>query len=130
MTSIGTSLDSPYKVRKGAVDIVDGDRDQWQWRAMIVQPDPVDARAVARAVEQARAKKSLPALDRLRFERWQEGRCAQVLHIGPYTDEGPSTVRLHDGIAAAGYSHMGVTTRSISATPAASRQRSHCVCRD
>lgn len=92
---------------RGQATMADSDRDRWQWRAMIVQPDPLDAPAAARAVEQARAKKSLPALDRLRFERWQEGRCAQVLHIGPYADEGPSIARLHKGIAAAGYRPHG-----------------------
>ena len=45
-----------------------------------------------------RKKKDLPALDRVRYERWTEGRCAQVLHVGPYADEGPSIVRLHEAV--------------------------------
>ena len=55
-------------------------------------------------VAQARA---VPALDRLRFERWEEGLAAQVLHVGPYADEAPSIARLHEGIAAAGYRPRG-----------------------
>jgi hypothetical protein len=78
------------------------DRDRWCWQAMIMQPAPVDQRTIGRAVEQARAKK-LAALGRLSYQRWAEGRCAQVLHLGPYADEGPSVDRLHAGIAAAGY---------------------------
>jgi len=87
--------------------MADSDRERWQWRALIAQPDPVDKSAVEQAIEQARAKKDLPALDRLRYERWVEGRCAQVLHVGPYADEGPSIARLHAGIAAAGYRPRG-----------------------
>ena len=71
----------------------------WAWRALIVQPAPIDADLVAEAVEQARLK-SPAALDRVRFEQWEEGRCAQLLHVGPYADEGPSIDLLHREIAA------------------------------
>jgi hypothetical protein len=30
-----------------------------------------------------------------------------VLHVGPYAEEGPTIVRLHGGIAAAGYRPRG-----------------------
>jgi hypothetical protein len=94
-------------VARGRATMADSARERWRWQAMIMQPDPIDAAAVARAVEQVRGKRPSAALDRLRFERWAEGRCAQVLHIGPYADEGPTIVRLHEGIAAAGYRPRG-----------------------
>jgi hypothetical protein len=86
----------------GQATMADTDRDRWRWQAMIMQPDPVDADMVAAALAQARAKKPAPGLDRLRYQRWAEGRCAQLLHVGPYAGEGPSLVRLHQAIAAAG----------------------------
>ena len=30
-----------------------------------------------------------------RFETFEEGRAAQILHLGPYADEGPTIARLH-----------------------------------
>lgn len=90
----------------GKATAADVDRRQWRWRALIMQPEPIDGDLVARAVERARTK-GLPALERLRYERWAEGRCAQLLHVGPYAAEGPSIVRLHEGIAAAGYRARG-----------------------
>lgn len=93
-------------VALGEATMADTDRDAWHWQAMIMQPAPLDEALVARATEQARAK-ALPALDLLRFERWEEGRCAQILHVGPYAEEGPTLVRLHEGIAAAGYRPRG-----------------------
>jgi hypothetical protein len=89
-------------VALGQATMADTNRDAWRWQAMIMQPDPIDADIVAAALAQARAKKPAPGLDRLRYQRWAEHRCAQLLHVGPYADEGPSIVRLHQAIAAAG----------------------------
>jgi len=87
--------------------MADTDRDRWRWQAMIMQPDPIDADMVATARAQARAKKPVPGLERLRYQRWAEGRCAQLLHVGPYASEEPSIARLHQAIAAAGYRPRG-----------------------
>lgn len=93
-------------VALGKANMADSDRDRWRWRALIMQPDPIDGDVVTKAIGQARAK-ALPALGRLRYERWAEGRCAQLLHVGPYAAEEPSIRRLHEGIAAAGYRARG-----------------------
>jgi hypothetical protein len=94
-------------VALGEADVADTDRDRWRWQAMIMQPDPIDAGLVAAALAQAAEKKPGPGLERLRYVRWEEGRCAQLLHIGPYAAEGPSIMRLHQAIAAAGYRPRG-----------------------
>jgi hypothetical protein len=72
---------------------------RWAWRALVVQPPPVDAAVVDEALERAR-RRPPPALDRVRLERWEEGRSAQLLHVGPYASEGPSIDLLHREIAA------------------------------
>ena len=72
-----------------------GERAAWRWTAMIMQPPEAGAELVAEAVAGVRAKKALPALERLRLETFTEGRCAQVLHVGPYRDEGAAIARLH-----------------------------------
>lgn len=71
------------------------DRAQWQWTMMIMQPSFVGKDAIAAAMAEVRKKKALPAIDRLRLEDFSEGRCAQVLHLGPFTEEGPTIERLH-----------------------------------
>ena len=85
---------------------VTGDRERWQWQAMIVQPEPIDSHTIAEAVAHADAK-GVPSLDRLRFERWTEGLCAQVLHVGPYSAEGTTIQALHEAIRTAGYALRG-----------------------
>ncbi|ALT78947.1 GyrI-like domain-containing protein [Paucibacter sp. KCTC 42545] len=71
------------------------DRARWKWTMMIMQPEFVTNDVLAEAMEQVRQKKALPAIDRLRVARFTEGVCAQLLHIGPFTEEGPSIERLH-----------------------------------
>jgi hypothetical protein len=79
-----------------------GERDEWRWTMLIRQPEQVGAHDVAEAVAEAQRTKGLPGLDRVRFERFAEGRAAQVLHIGPYSAEGPTIERLHAFIAEQG----------------------------
>ncbi len=83
------------------------DRDAWRWTMMIVQPEAVTNELFRRGMAQAARKKNLPALPRLRLERFHEGPAAQILHIGPYAAEGPTIERLHQFIASQGYARRG-----------------------
>ncbi len=83
------------------------DRSRWQWTAMIMQPDAVTPEIVTEARRQAAAKRSLPALDLLRHERFAEGAAAQLMYLGPYKEEGPAIQALHAYIAEQGYRPAG-----------------------
>ncbi len=84
-----------------------GDKDEWLWTMMIAQPDFVTAADVQGALAEARRKKTVAALDLVRFETLHEGPSAQILHLGPYADETANIARLHDWIAANGYVRSG-----------------------
>ncbi len=79
----------------------------WKWTMMILQPEFITAEHVARAAEEARRKKDLPALPLTRFEAYHEGLSAQVMHLGPYAAEAPTIQRLHAFIADNGYAMNG-----------------------
>jgi hypothetical protein len=64
-------------------------KDQYQWTMMIMQPAWITKAVAAEAVAATTAKKQLPALSKLRFERYDEGRSLQLLHVGSYDDEAP-----------------------------------------
>jgi hypothetical protein len=83
------------------------DKSAWQWTMMIAQPEVVTPDHVAAAFDAARQKKSLALLDQVRFEAYKEGLCAQVLHLGPYSAEGPTVARLHAFIAENSYQLCG-----------------------
>jgi hypothetical protein len=74
------------------------DKTRWKWTAMILQPDFVENDVIARAIQTVAENKNLPAVSKLRLESFAEGRCAQVLHIGPFSEEGPTIQRVHDFI--------------------------------
>ncbi|HET7495862.1 MAG TPA: GyrI-like domain-containing protein [Candidatus Limnocylindrales bacterium] len=82
-------------------------KDDWHWTAMIAQPDTVTLDRLARAIEGLRRKRPLAATDRIRLARFEEGLAGQVLHIGPYRDEGPTIERLHAFIHERGFSFDG-----------------------
>lgn len=81
---------------KGTRDFDVTRRDEWQWRVMIAQPDVVTEADVAQARGELQKKKDSPGLDRLRFKKFTEGKAVQIMHIGPYSAEGPTIERLHD----------------------------------
>ena len=73
------------------------DRSRWDWTAMILTPHWLSAEHVAAAVATAGAKADpSPALDRLRLETLEEGRCVQTLHVGPYDAEAAVLADLHE----------------------------------
>jgi hypothetical protein len=74
------------------------DKGNWLWKAMIMQPDVVTKQLFDDAVQQVKAKKTPPSIDKVRFESYEEGRSAQVMHIGPYSAEGPTIQALHQFI--------------------------------
>lgn len=88
-------------------DFTLGNKDAWSWTAMIAQPEQVTAEAVAEAIRQAGAKKDLPGLAKLRFERFCEGLAVQIMYFGPYADEGPTIASMHDFARENGYELRG-----------------------
>jgi len=78
-------------------------KDIWKWTVMIMQPEHVTKDFVQRVVEQVEKKKSPPALSKMRFETLHEGLSAQIMHIGPYSAEGPTVEKLHAFVREKGY---------------------------
>ena len=76
------------------------DRSKWRWTMMIMQPHYADARVIQEAIGEVKRKKGLAAADALRLETFEEGPCAQILHVGPFSEEGPTIQRVHEFVAA------------------------------
>jgi hypothetical protein len=78
-------------------------KDEWKWTSMIMQPKCVTADDVALAIEQVRKKKDVPAISKIRFECFKEGKAAQIMHIGPYSAEGPTVAKITAFVLGSGH---------------------------
>jgi len=65
-------------------------RTQWRWKALIRVPDFVTAADVAGAAKQLQARGKGKTAALVKLETLAEGRVVQMLHVGPYVDEGPT----------------------------------------
>ncbi len=71
------------------------DKSAWDWTMMLMQPDWITPEMFTQAVAEAQKGKELPALSKVRLERYHEGLVVQILHIGSYEAEGPVLDKLH-----------------------------------
>lgn len=82
-------------------------KDDWSWTAMIMQPDSVTKGIVNDAKIQVIETKNPPSISSLRLESYHEGLSAQIMHIGPYSEERPTIERLHAFVKEEGYKLHG-----------------------
>jgi hypothetical protein len=75
---------------------------------MIMQPGFITQEMVEEAKGQVEKKKGpLPVLAKMRLESFHEGPAAQIMHRGPYYEEGPKIRWLHEFIAEQGHERRG-----------------------
>ncbi|MDR1250409.1 MAG: GyrI-like domain-containing protein [Treponema sp.] len=79
------------------------DKDRFYWISMIRQPDFVTPEVFENIKTAVAKKKAGLDLSLARLQKFTEGLCAQILHIGSYDDEPRSTAVLEQFIAASGY---------------------------
>lgn len=86
------------------------DKSTWDWTLQMLVPDWISSELFTAASAAARSKAGA-AVDLLRLETLDEGRCVQTLHLGSFDDEGPVLKQLHteflpaNGLALRGRHH-------------------------
>jgi hypothetical protein len=88
-------------------DFLTGNKSNWDWTMMIAQPEWITRDHIEQAKKKAAAKIDQKVLDQVRFEAYQEGTVVQMMHIGPYSAEGPNIVRIHQYAREQGYELSG-----------------------
>ena len=82
-------------------------KDEWKWTMMIMQPALITAPLVDACRAELARKKDLASLSKVEFAAFNEGKAAQILHIGPFTEECPTIEKLHRFIEAQGLKLAG-----------------------
>lgn len=90
-----------------AFQIKTQDKKAWKWTIMIMQPEFITKEMFDQAKDAAEKKKPNPLYSKVRFEKFTEGKSAQVMHIGPYSQEEQDILAIHNKIAELGGERSG-----------------------
>lgn len=82
-------------------------KEAWKWTLMIMQPEFISQAMVEGAIKQVRAKKNPVSLSQLRFVLFEEREAAQIMHVGPFSEEGPTIEKVHAFIEESGKVRRG-----------------------
>jgi hypothetical protein len=77
-------------------------KEEWNFKSMIRQPDFITMEMMEEARPKVREKSGTTADDVVLGE-FHEGLSAQIMHIGPYSQEQPTIELLHGFVEAQGY---------------------------
>ena len=79
----------------------------WFWKAIIMQPDFITEKIFKQALDEVKKKKNPPSIDKITLEIIEEKQAAQIMHLGPYSEEGSDIAKLHAFIKEKGYKFNG-----------------------
>jgi hypothetical protein len=95
------AMEGLWWVENGVFDI--SVKDNWLYSLLILTPKIVTSKIFEAARDQVLRKRGdSPALRRIRLGAFAEGLCMQVMHIGPYSAEPATVVRMREFAAANG----------------------------
>ncbi len=82
-------------------------KENWKWELMILQPHYVTEELLQFTVNEINKVKANHLFCDLILSEYAEGLVAQILHMGPYSEEAPTVQKLHDFITQNGYTFNG-----------------------
>jgi hypothetical protein len=105
-----TPLEGLWWTDSGAFDFTR--KEAWHYTLMMMQPEHITAEMFEEALRQVQEKQTKkgennPAFLDLRLDRFREGLCLQVMHVGPYSDEPQTIERMKAFAQQNGYIYQG-----------------------
>lgn len=67
-------------------------RSEWEYRLLLRMPDFVSKSIVTKAIPEIAGKKNAPDVKQVQWFEMKEGKCVQMLHVGPFSTE-PETLK-------------------------------------
>jgi hypothetical protein len=108
-------LEGVWDISDEAKKISNGvfDKNTLVFKLMIRQPDFVTEEYAAGIIKHTMNKKPHPLLGKVKFERIEEGRCVQMLHIGPYDNEPESFRKMEEFTVKNGFERVSKIHREV-----------------
>jgi hypothetical protein len=69
-------------------------REEWRWKLLIRMPEFVTSDIVEKVKAEVIKKKGIELVKEIKFEKITEGKCVQILHVGPYSTEPESLSKM------------------------------------
>ncbi len=82
--------------------------ESWNWRLLIRVPDFIKATDLKAATKNLKKKGKGDEISNVKLETIKEGKCVQMLHVGPYGDEGRTISRMMEHARAQGRFFSGL----------------------
>ena len=101
-------LEAQWSAADGAGDFSSVPRDQWRWKLMIRTPEFVKRDELKAAVETLLKRGKGAEVQEVQLETLDEGRCVQMLHVGPYDREPESIAQMKAFAEAQGFKFQGL----------------------
>lgn len=95
---------------EAGLDFRSRDPKEWEWRLLIRVPEFITQKDLDAAIQSVLTKAKNPLAGQVKLEELTEGRCVQVMHVGPYTAEKSAIEKIravaeHNGIHLRGPHH-------------------------
>ena len=88
-------------------DFIEGKKENWHWTLMILQPEFITNDEIETAKKEVKAKIEADILNNVKLETFKEGLSAQIMHIGPFSEEYDNIQKIHKLIKEQGGSFDG-----------------------
>ena len=84
--------EAKYTGKDMVTTTVEVPRSEWEYRLLIRLPDFVTKQELEKAKETVLTKKGIQLAKQIEFHEMTEGKCVQMLHLGPFSTE-PATLK-------------------------------------
>ena len=88
-------------------DFITENKQNWNWTLMIMQPEFITTELFDAAMTKVKEKKNSIALEKIGLAKFEEGASMQIMHMGPFSEEGPTIQKLHEHIINNQYIRIG-----------------------
>ncbi|MFQ3228835.1 GyrI-like domain-containing protein [Reinekea sp.] len=108
-------LEGVWDINDDAKKVFDGTvkKEDFVYQMMIRQPDFLDNNLYFEVFDAVKNKKSNPLLECVEFKTISEGKCIQMLHLGPYENEPVSFIQMEAFAASQGLERVSKLHREI-----------------
>jgi hypothetical protein len=89
------------------IDFVSQPPETWNWKLLIRVPEFVKEADLRKAISALKEKGKSAEVAQVKLESIDEGRCVQMLHVGPYSEESKTIAQMRDFAQAKGLTCQG-----------------------